>query len=134
MKQLQCPKCGATFTVDENDYNEIVKQVRDAEFKTAMQERETTITTQMKLEAAQERALLEKENQEKLDKLKAEIMQLKGDLKTKETANDLAIKNAVAEKELDISKLENQIQMSKKELALEVAKVKDEYEFKLQHS
>ena len=131
MKELKCPKCGATFTVDENDYNEIVKQVRDEEFKAAMQERELNIKSQMMLDAAKERELLAKENQEKLDKLNAEIMQLKGDLKTKDAANELAIKNAIVEKELDINRLENQIQMSKKELALEMSKIKDEYELKL---
>lgn len=32
MAEIRCPHCGEAFTVDENEYAQIVKQVRDAEF------------------------------------------------------------------------------------------------------
>ncbi len=33
MAEIRCPHCGQTFTVDESEYANIVKQVRDAEFE-----------------------------------------------------------------------------------------------------
>ena len=29
MAEIKCPKCGEVFSVDESDYNEIVKQIKD---------------------------------------------------------------------------------------------------------
>ena len=131
MRTLKCPKCGETFKVDENDYNEIVKQVRDDEFKTAMQEREQFIRTQMMLEADRARAEMEKNNQEIVSQLKADVSRLQADLKNKDASNELAIKNAIAEKELDISNLEAKIKFAKQEADLEANKIREEYEFKL---
>ena len=39
MKEIKCPKCGEVFSVDESDYNAIVKQVRDETFKEEVNER-----------------------------------------------------------------------------------------------
>ena len=39
MKEIKCPKCGEVFSVDENDYNAIVKQIRDDVFKQELNER-----------------------------------------------------------------------------------------------
>lgn len=39
MAEIRCPHCGEVFTVDENEYAQIAKQVRDAEFKREVEER-----------------------------------------------------------------------------------------------
>ena len=51
MNEIKCPKCGTVITVDENDYESIVKQVRDQEFAQELAER------QRLLESERERAL-----------------------------------------------------------------------------
>ena len=33
MAELKCPHCGQVFTVDGNELDSIVKQIRDSEFK-----------------------------------------------------------------------------------------------------
>lgn len=33
MQEIKCPKCGEIFQVDESGYAEIVRQVRDKEFR-----------------------------------------------------------------------------------------------------
>ena len=33
MKELKCPHCGKTFQVDEADYESIVSQIRNDEFR-----------------------------------------------------------------------------------------------------
>ena len=32
MNETKCPNCGEEFSIDENYYNKIVKQIRDKEF------------------------------------------------------------------------------------------------------
>ena len=32
MNEIKCPNCGEEFSIDENYYNKIVKQIRDKEF------------------------------------------------------------------------------------------------------
>lgn len=39
MAEIRCPHCGEAFTVDETEYAQIVKQVRDAEFERDIAER-----------------------------------------------------------------------------------------------
>ncbi len=39
MAEIQCPHCGKSFTVDESQYANIVKQVRDKEFEKELAER-----------------------------------------------------------------------------------------------
>ena len=33
MADIKCPNCGEIFQVDESDYAQIVKQIRDKEFE-----------------------------------------------------------------------------------------------------
>ena len=39
MAEIKCPKCGEVFSVDESDYNAIVKQIKDEVFKQELSER-----------------------------------------------------------------------------------------------
>lgn len=32
MNEIKCPKCGSMFKIDEQNYNSILKQIRDQEF------------------------------------------------------------------------------------------------------
>ena len=131
MKELNCPKCGTTIKVDENDYNEIVKQVRDDEFKSAVQEREMYIKTEMKAAAEKEKVELENKKQAEIAKLNADIITLKGELKAKQAENNLAIKEAVFKKDSEISKLQDQLNYNMKDFELEKKKLKENYENKL---
>ena len=38
-RELKCPKCGTTFSVDEADYAAIVSQVKSIEFQTEVDRR-----------------------------------------------------------------------------------------------
>ena len=40
MNEIKCPHCGQVFQVDERGYADIVRQVRDEEFKRQLAERE----------------------------------------------------------------------------------------------
>ena len=59
MKELKCPKCGSTFTVDEADYALLLSQVKNAEFETelARRIREMEQAQAARLQAEQQAAL-----------------------------------------------------------------------------
>lgn len=79
MSEIICPNCGKAFTVDEAQYADILKQVRDHEFQEALEERlaqeRGKSAAELKQALAEERALFA-ENEAKvhaeLAKLKAE--------------------------------------------------------------
>ena len=54
MSQVKCPHCGEVFTIDETNYNSIVKQIRDHEFAEEIKQREKalkdTLNAQLQLE------------------------------------------------------------------------------------
>ena len=39
MEEIKCPKCGTIFTIDESNYDSIIKQIRDHEFDKEIKER-----------------------------------------------------------------------------------------------
>jgi len=43
MAEIRCPKCNEVFQVDETEYIQIVKQVRDREFEDELKRREDEI-------------------------------------------------------------------------------------------
>ena len=43
MHELKCPHCEKIFQIDESGYNQIVKQVRDSEFKRDLKEIESEL-------------------------------------------------------------------------------------------
>ena len=40
MNEIKCPNCGTVFKIDEKQYDSIVKQVRDSEFKNEIASRQ----------------------------------------------------------------------------------------------
>lgn len=52
MKQLKCPNCGSTFTVDEAEYASILSQVKTAEFNDEVRRRVHELQEQQKAQQA----------------------------------------------------------------------------------
>lgn len=54
MADIKCPNCGEIFQVDESDYAQIVKQIRDKEFEEELKRREEVLNdkSQRELEIA----------------------------------------------------------------------------------
>lgn len=63
MQEIKCPKCGEIFQVDEFGYAEIVRQVRDKEFRQELERRETELTekkdSELRLVRAEQERVLE---------------------------------------------------------------------------
>lgn len=103
MNEIICPSCHKAFKIDEAGYAEILKQVHDAEFETALHDRldllEKEKETAIELAKATVAAELAKEAAAK----NAEIERLKEELKSGNVAQQLAVSEAVnaVEKERD---------------------------------
>ena len=98
MAEIRCPHCGEVFQVDETEYAQIVRQVRDTEFQRELAARERSAEREREsaVEAAVARA-----RQEALTSAAqkdAEIAQLKA--RVRESTDALALERAHAEKSL----------------------------------
>lgn len=106
MQEIKCPNCGKTFLVDESGYAQIVRQVRDREFDRELQRRERAMEdtkakdleiVRMKQKKEFEQALSAQEAQ--LAEKERLIEQLKARLSGSETEKQLAVTQAVSQKE-----------------------------------
>ena len=126
MQEIKCPKCGEVFAVDESDYAQIVQQVRDKEFDKELKQREKNLE-EMKEKDLELARIKQKEEYDKALSLKNaeltnrenEIEQLKAQISGSETAKQLAISQAVNEKEKEISKKKEEITGLKEKFSAE---------------
>ena len=153
MNEIKCPNCGTVFKIDEKQYDSIVKQVRDSEFKNEIALRQEQYENDKKQAIKLAENELEKQMTEQLKAKDLEIIKLREELNNKKqleetvlentkikTANEykeeianlnLKIKELENEKDKNISNLKNQIELDNKEYALKEKNLKDVYENKL---
>ena len=115
MNEIKCPNCGTIFKIDENEYQSIVKQIRDKEFEKEItlrdKQHELDKENSIKLHGAE----LEKEYTEKLNEKNSEIK----DLKNRLNNNSLEIKSKLdkdyteklTDKDKEIAELKNKISL-----------------------
>jgi hypothetical protein len=121
---IACPHCGKSFTLDEAGYADILKQVRDEEFASTIQERMDTFELQKKTEIALAEATISQHLQAEATKKDAEIAKLNADLANSTTTQKLALAEAlgVIEKERDALKVElkhSELEKERSEKALQ---------------
>lgn len=103
MKEIKCPHCGQLFTIDESNYDSIVKQIRDHEFYDELKKRENEYNEKLELQKELvEKDLMGRANV-KLNEQKAEIENLKNQLKLveKEHENELNLKTSSLKEEIN---------------------------------
>ena len=138
MQEIKCPNCGKTFVVDDSGYAQIARQVRDSEFDRALRQRERDIAeakekefelAQMRQKEAFDRALAEAERR---------VEQLKAQLSGGETEKQLAVSEAVRQKEKELSEqasevaaLKNRLDNQETESQLKQQSLQREYESRL---
>ena len=115
MRELKCPKCGSTFTVDEADYASILSQVKTAEFNKELQQRAAELK-------AQQEALQKVRDTEKA----VEIERLKQQIQALEDKRKLEVNSAVAEKDRKIVELQSKLAQDDANLRMEVMKARQE--------
>ncbi len=105
MQEIKCPNCGQVFQVDETGYNHIAAQVRDAEFKKELAQRERELNEQSQRRAELLRLKEEREHAAHLTQKDGEIAareqqiaQLRAQLARSETEKQLAVSKALETK------------------------------------
>ena len=95
MNEIKCPRCGEVFQVYEGGYAEILKAVRDKEFKKELESRERLIRAEneLKLREAME------SSQKKIDGLEHD---LDAKIKLTRAEGELKLKEELAEKDRKI--------------------------------
>lgn len=124
-RELKCPKCGTTFSVDEADYAAIVSQVKSIEFQTEVDRRMEELHRR---NSAEQKLVLEKNQREFQEKLNSkeleinkkdgEISQLKQQLNSLSQAKDLEFVKRLTEKDKTIEGLKSQINQAEDRLQI----------------
>ena len=122
MKELKCPQCGNVFKVDEADYASIVSQGKNSEFESEvckrLEELKTQQAAQQQVKDAQKREEFNQEMLRKQQELQAkeqELAILKDKLAGIEDKKKLEITQAVSDKDMEIARLKNAIELQKAE-------------------
>lgn len=103
MAEIRCPNCGEVFQVDESGYTAIVQQVRDQEFDRALKEREK------QMESAQK------------DAIKIAVME------TEQSQKDALVdkEKEISEKEMEIARLKEKLAGIEAEKKMELARMEE---------
>jgi len=126
MEEIRCPRCGAVFQVDESDYIEILKQVRDREFAKELKEREDRFISDRENALRIQKMQLEGVYKEALQKKETEILKLQSEHET-EVAELKADNDAeLIELRTRLSGFENEKQLMQKEMELKLRTIEQE--------
>ena len=131
MPEIKCPKCGTTFTIDEDNYDSIVRQIRNDEF-------DKELKKQLEIEHSKHNQDLEIVKQQqinssnaKISELEKQIAELKSQIKLSESESKLKINEAVNEKEQKILKLTNDLNSQKANEELRIKELEKQNEILL---
>jgi len=120
MNDIICPGCGKAFKIDGSGYAEIVKQVRDKEFKEAISEKLHSLEAEKK--SAVELANANKDS---------EIAKLKADLQASELKNQLNIKEVTSELEKERDLLKQSLEAKALERQLLESSLNEKFQLEL---
>jgi hypothetical protein len=133
--QIKCPHCGKEITIDESDYESIIKQIKDHQFEEELEKQVKLIKEKVEADAKTE-AIRQQQNEQALQQKLAAI---KSENKLKEqqaeVERELKIKQAVSDKEreledarIEVQKLKSEIQLMNSKQELQDANTKQRYE------
>jgi len=131
MNEIKCPKCGTMFKINETDYENITKQIRDKEFEKELnrihEEHKKDLEREIKLaEISTEKQLKEILNQKEL-----EIQNLKNKIELNQKEKDIEINKEKQQLEKEIQELNNRLELSKNEYIIKEKNIKESYEEKI---
>ena len=109
MNQIKCPNCGEVFTIDESNYESIVKQVRDHQFDEEIKRREKDFEEKLKTQIALTKTEAEALKQKSLNDKEKEIEDLKNQLENIRTRNELETKQAIDKVKAELNEKEKEI-------------------------
>ena len=141
MKELKCPHCGKTFQVDEADYESIVSQVRNDEFKEELRRREDALRRELaasrkasdaEAETAHIKALVEKDRalaakEKEISELRAKLSEQANAVKIAVLEEQQKVQQQLNKKEAEITQLKGQAELDRKEAELQQKALKEQH-------
>ena len=139
MNEVKCPKCGAVFKIDEQNYDSILKQVRNHEFTKELENRQQQFENDKKAAIEITKKELEAIMNDRINTLNIEIINLKNELKNKNDIQESLLNNTKMHTENEykdiintlnqkISNLQNDIRLKTAEHKSEVDEIINEKE------
>ena len=130
MPEIKCPNCGNLFTIDQNQYDDLIREVRNDVFEKEIQQRLNIEKEKLESSFKVQQMQSSNENQNRIRELQSQIDSLKNVIANNELTKNSAIAEAINKKELELknkdleinnlqSKLDNQalsLDMKYKEL------------------
>ena len=130
MPEIKCPNCGNLFTIDQNQYDDLIREVRNDVFEKEIQQRLNIEKEKLESSFKVQQMQSSNENQNKIRELQSQIDSLKNIIANNELSKNSAISEAINKKEIELknkdleisnlqSKLDNQalsLDMKYKEL------------------
>lgn len=106
MSEIVCPHCRTPFKIDEASYADIVRQVRDSQFREELETRLQAAEREKRDAIALAEARLNASHQTETSSRDAEIRELQARLEAAETQRNLSVREALAavERERDALK------------------------------
>ena len=131
MNEIKCPKCGTVFQIDEQDYESIVKQVRDHTFEEELNERKAQFQRELESAVKLAKADTEKKLLEQVNQLKMANANLETRIQSSEEEKKQAVQltksavekeytSKISELTLSKTKLENDLKLKDTENKLAV--------------
>lgn len=128
MAEIRCPHCGEAFTVDETEYAQIVKQVRDAEFERDIAERVELVrqgqasaveaaVAQANVRAQQQLSNAQASLQGQLAEKDALIARLRSEVEQGKGAVDVARLSAQREADAQLQQKDHELAQSRQRIA-----------------
>jgi len=140
MADLRCPHCGKIFSVDDNELNSIVSQIRDQEFQKELSSRAGEIEKHLKekheldLEASENKLKLSlaESHEKELEKLRSQMRKMESDyadlksqLDASEDKKKIAVMEAVKKIEDEKRDMETKLSSEKRDLENKLIQEKD---------
>jgi hypothetical protein len=91
MKELKCPKCGSSFTVDEADYALLLSQVKNAEFEVELARRLREREDLQRAQQQAEQSRREQEYNQQLARQREQVQALQAQIQQAEQQKQLAV-------------------------------------------
>ena len=123
MNEIKCPNCGEEFSIDENYYNLIVKQIRDKEFVKEVKNIEAKCDKDMEHLLQLSRLELQKGFDEELADKDAEIVKLKAKMESDEKSFYFKLNDFIAQKDKEVGELKNKLKTYDSDKAVEIANI-----------
>ncbi len=132
MNKIKCPHCGTVFQIDEQDYENVAKQIRDHEFEKEISLRTEQHQKDKESAVALAEAKMEKTYRDLLNSKEIEIEKLQIELENKEEQTKNKVEKQLNEelnkKSLEINELKNKIAIRESENALALKTALDDKE------